>query len=190
MIANYINNKVTLLGADTIALRLVKWAEQRPVDFVIDCDNIHGLVESARDYYNYETEQGSAPVKGCYCHIINPDVSLKSFLPDFLAISGDVCFSDICCNNSFLSLRPSVYGVVMLGTPRKSFDYDCWSVADSKGLRYATKRDYEGNVQRSEHWLAPTKNNLVGLVYNDHTEKEVKSLCRVMGITAFDINWI
>jgi hypothetical protein len=111
---------------------------------------------------------GDLPNKyGQYIHICNNGIPKIS---DFMAIQGQVCFSDLGARQLIRNYNKPVIGIIVEGTPEESFSYDCWSEINSDGTRKATadNTDQWVNEGRPEYWIIPEKTKIIGIAYNDH----------------------
>jgi len=150
----------------------------------IECKLEESFPVSPSDF-DWATEKGKVGKHGYYIHMVNTvymcTENIISSVHELKQTSGDVCFSDFGDNLFYGNAGESHWGIVVEGTPKKSFPYDCHSYKTSEGHRFATV-GYRENSSRSEHWIDISLCSIIGLVYTAQNKKCVQEAGDFLGL--------
>lgn len=150
-----------------------------------DCDISHNLLTAIG------RQRAKHMGNGLYVHMLNKDIAIddiKSSIADFMAIDGEVCFSEI--GDEQFSNRKTKIGLIVEGRPTFQSDCDCWSITGKNGKRKATR--VESWTERNETWLVPAETKAFGIVFEgcDKLRRKIENTAFALGLCVLEYKHI
>lgn len=127
------------------------------------------------------------PVLGRWMHVVNVEIpNLKAFLPRFMQLHGEVCFSSTIGTHTAFMSGGDFLAVVVDGPARTAFGNDVWSDFDPwTGRRYIPGKSpvlRQTSEGAQESWVVPNETKLVGVLTNS---PEYAQEAKEMGVPVF-----
>ena len=136
--------------------------------------------------------EAQEPVDGRWMHVVNVEIpNLKAFLPRFIGLRGEVCFSSVVGAHTAFMGGGDFLAVVVDGPAQATFAKDVWSDFDPwTGRRFLTGRrpvPLAAPTGVQEAWVIPSETRLVGVLTNsqDYAKEAEEMDVSVFGSGSF-----